>query len=121
MPGRGLVEQEQLGIRRERAGDLHAALVAVGEVHRQLLGRARAQADVVEHLAAVLAGAGLLLAHPGGAEDRPEDAGLHAGVLADHDVLQRRHGREEPDVLERPGDAHGGDLVRPHGRSRHGP
>ena len=30
---------------------------------------------------------------------------------ADHDVLERGHTREQPDVLERAGDAEGADLV----------
>src|SRR5215210_123827 len=34
-------------------------------------------------------------------------------MLADEDVLERGHGGEQPDVLERPGDAPLGDPVRP--------
>jgi branched-chain amino acid transport system ATP-binding protein len=33
-------------------------------------------------------------------------------MAADHHVLQRRQVREQADVLERPGDAAGGDVVR---------
>ena len=45
-------------------------------------------------------------------EQRAEHAGVVPRVGADHDVLERRHLREEPDVLERPGHAHPVDLVR---------
>ena len=45
-------------------------------------------------------------------QDRAAQARLHAGMLAHHDVLERAHRPEQPDVLERPGHAVGHDQVR---------
>ena len=46
-------------------------------------------------------------------EDRAEPGGVQVVVLADQDVLDRGHGREQADVLVGPRDAVVGDLVRP--------
>ena len=48
----------------------------------------------------------------GQAEQGAGNAGPVAGVGAHHDVLECRHLREEPDVLERAGHPELGDLVR---------
>ena len=115
-PGGRLVEQQQLGLGRQRPRDLDAALVAVGEVRGELVVQARLQADVRQHLGRLLAHLALLPADPRRPEDRAEQPGLHPRVLADHDVLERRHRPEQADVLERPRDAERHDLVRPRRR-----
>ena len=114
--GGRLVQAEQLRLGGQRPGDLQPALVAVGQVAGQLVGpvarcrrsraarRARSRPSL------------LLPPVPRQPEQRAGTLGLVVRVRADHDVLQRGHLREEPDVLERPGDAHLGDLVRLAGR-----
>ena len=79
-----------------------------------LLQRVAADAEHLGEAAADAALGQLLLrgAHAVGAEQHADDARLVAGVAAHHDVLQRRHLREEPDVLERARDAEVVDLVR---------
>src|SRR5262249_12638239 len=52
------------------------------------------------------------------AQDRAEDPDARARVAPDHHVLERREVGEEPDVLERAGDATGRDLVRLQSRER---
>ena len=72
----------------------------------------RLQTDVGQQLAGPLAHLALLAADPRRAHDRPQQPGVHPRVAADHDVLDRGHGAEQADVLERPGDPQAGDHVR---------
>src|SRR5205823_4772759 len=65
-----------------------------------------------EELAGFLRRLALLAADPGQAEDRSEDAALQAGVHADEHVLERRHLREEADVLKGAADTELRDCVR---------
>ena len=74
----------------------------------------RPQPDVLEDLARLLARLALLPAHAGRAHDRPEEARAQPRVLADEHVLERRHRREQADVLERPRHPAREDPVRPH-------
>ena len=60
-PRRGLVEQQHLGPRAQRAGDLQPALLAVGQVARLLVAAVR-QAHHLEQLLGAL-GESSLLAH----------------------------------------------------------
>ena len=106
----GLVEREELGLGRERARDLEAALVPVGQVPRQAV-RAPGHAHVIEQLVRPLVDRPFLVARVRVARDRAPDAGARAHVAADHHVLQRRQVGEQPDVLERAGDSARGDLV----------
>ena len=101
MPAVGSSSRSRRG-GRERAGDLDAALVAIGEVvaswPKWFSGRPSS-----EHLAR-------LVAHrhppcgPRGTQDRAEQPGLHARVLTDHHVLRGRHRGEQADVLKSAGD-----------------
>ena len=102
-PRRGLVEQQELGLRPERASHLEAPLVAVGQVARVVVSTPR-QPAVVEQLACALMGFALLAPDHRRAQDAAEDAALQAAVHADEDVLERGHLLEEADVLERPAD-----------------
>src|ERR1019366_1655917 len=111
--GGGLVEQQQLGLGSQRAGDLDPPLITVGELHGQLLERAGAQTDVGEQLGGPIPHLALLPAHPRRPEDRPHHNGAHTWVATDHDVLQRGHRAEQADVLKRPRDTEAGDHVRP--------
>ena len=109
--GRGLVEREELRIGGERPGDLEPALVAVGQVPREVVG-ALGDADVLEQLEGALFDRPLLATRAGVAQHRAEHAGAGAHVPADHHVLERGEVAEQADVLERPGDAARGDVVR---------
>ena len=109
--GRGLVEREELRIGGERAGDLEPALVAVGQVPREVVG-ALGDADVLQQLEGALFDRPLLATRAGVAQHRAEHAGAGAHVAADHHVLERGEVAEQADVLERPGDAARGDVVR---------
>jgi hypothetical protein len=63
--GEGLVEQDQLGARRQRAGQRHALLLAAGELMRKLVALA-VQADRGQQLADALRG------RPRGGPARPK-------------------------------------------------
>src|SRR5512143_58879 len=112
-PGRGFVEQEELRLAGERPADLDDALLAVGQADRFRSGMG-ADAEQLHDLEALLPDSPLLLPrerqvqHPG-VEPRPA-----VDVTADHDVLEDRHLREEPDVLERPHHAADSDLEGRH-------
>src|SRR5512140_1643004 len=109
-PGRGFIEQEGLRLAGERPADLDDALLAVGEADRLRSGMG-ADAEQLHDLKALLPDSPLLLPrerqvqHPG-VESPPA-----VDVAADHDVLEDRHFRKEPDVLERPHHAAGGNLA----------
>ena len=101
--GGRLVEQQQGRIGGKRARDLDQPLMPVGETGNQFIG-AGAEADKTQrrHRA--------LVERVGTVADQPV-----AGPLgADHDVLQRGHRAEQPDVLERTAEACGRALVRRH-------
>ena len=88
--GGGLVEREQLGLGRERAGDLEPPLVAVGEMLGEIVG-ALGDADVLEQLVGRASRSPPPRpACPRRARSRRRHAGLRAHVAADHHVLQRR-------------------------------
>src|SRR5262245_20688188 len=106
----GLVEEEERGLRSESAADLEPALIAVGQVARDLVGTV-AQADHVEELRGTRPEPPLLALPVRVAAHRAPEARVHPGVHAHQHVLHRRHVPEEPDVLERPAHAEGGDLV----------
>src|SRR5512141_882938 len=111
--GRGFVEQEELRLAGERAADLDDALPTVGETDRLRPGMGD-DAEKFHDLEALLPDPPLLpprerqIQHPG-EEPRPA-----VDVAADHDVFEDRHLREEPNVLERPHHAAGGDLAGRH-------
>jgi hypothetical protein len=101
---RRLVEQEQLRLRRERARDLEAALVAVREVLPDLVVLA-AKPRELEQLARTLPRLALLAPHARRPRDRAEEIALESHVHADEHVLERSHVLKETDVLERAPDA----------------
>ena len=103
--GRRLVEQQQLGLAGQRAGQLEAALVAVRQVLGGILLVAARQADQLEQLARPVPGRLLLDAHRRQLQQRRPPARLHARVAPDHHVGEHGHGAEQPDVLERAADA----------------
>ena len=116
--GGRLVEREQLGFGGQGARDFQAALVPVRQVARREVGVAT-DAHIVEQRVRLFEHVGFLFAN----RRRPEDCTEHAGVGLDvpshHDVFECRHFAEQPDVLERAGDAclgdfvHGGGPIRP--------
>ena len=103
-PRGGLVEEQELGLRRERTGDLEAPLIAVREVPCVVVVTAGEPA-VVEQLRCPLMRFALLAPDPPRAQDAPDDPALQAAMHPDEDVLERRHLLKEADVLERPADA----------------
>ena len=120
-PGRRFVEQQQLRLARERARDLEPALHPVGQVARVLLGDAL-EPDEAQQFARALAHAPLFgaLRAACAAASRAAFARMPR-VLAGHHVVERRHEREQPDVLKRARDAAGArsrssaaaEIVRP--------
>jgi hypothetical protein len=108
-PGRGLVEQQQGRIGGERAGDLHQALLAEGEV-AGLLVHQLAHADALELALGLLHQAALLGAV--GAQHRRRNAVAAAQVRAEGDVLEHGHRADHLDVLEGARDAAPRDLAR---------
>ncbi len=97
--GRRLVEQQHLRLQPERDGDLHQALLAVGQLlHRQqsIVGDAQTleqRVGIVQCTAA--------------RTDRPQHVATGAGALADceTDILQNCETLEERVDLERPAEA----------------
>ena len=106
--GGRLVEQEQLRLRGERAGDLEAALLAVGQGSRHFVLEF-CEADDLEQLERAGALGALLLRVQ--TERGGEDVGRAADVHRGEHVFKDRHGLEQADVLERAGDAALGDGV----------
>ena len=111
-PGRRLVEQQQLRLGGERAGDLEPALVAVGEVVGVLALEARRHAAVGEQLAGALARLRLLapLERRAGRRCRTRRS-RRRQCIPTSTFSSDGHRAEEPDVLERAADAERRDLV----------
>jgi hypothetical protein len=97
--GRRLVEEQELRLRRQRPRHLQPALVAVGEVARELVV-APPQAGEAKQVAGAVAGLVLLTLQSRGAQDRADDAAGEPRVHSHEHVLERGHEREESDVLE---------------------
>ena len=107
---RRLVEQQQLGLGRQRPGDFQPALFAV----RQVPGDFIAPVVEFEHLQAFQRlGFDLVLFRiiPADAQHRFRHAVFHVEMIGDLDIVQDRQVGEQPDVLEGPGDAPLRDLV----------
>src|SRR5439155_25193501 len=108
-----LAREAELRTRPERARDLEAPLVAVGELLRdQLL--APAQVAEGEELARLPLRLGLFPVDRRArkARDRAHDPAFQTRVHPDEDVLERGHVLEEADVLEGAAHAALGDRVR---------
>ena len=110
MPGVGLVEQEHLRLGADRAGDLEPPLVAVGEVARRAIGLP-GEPEELEQRERLLVQLALATPEPRARDDGPEQRAGHVPLDGDLDVVEHRQVAEQPDVLERPGDAEAGDLV----------
>jgi hypothetical protein len=108
-----LVEQQQLRIGGQRPRDLQAPLVAVGEVHGQLV--VLAQADEAQQLTRAVVGRLLLAAVERRVQHHAGEPRTQPRVHADLHVLDRRHRPEQLDVLERARNAGLGHEVRPLG------
>ena len=106
-----LVEEQHLGIEHERAGDLEAALVAVGERRRALVGVV-VELEELQQVEGLAAHRGLVVGVAPRAHDGVEERRAGHAVARHEHVLEHRHLPEEPDVLERARDAEVGDLPR---------
>lgn len=106
----GLVQEEELGLEGEGAGDLQLPLLAVGEVAGELV-LAVQEAHVLQEAQGLLQGLSLLLSGEGGAEEGVQVGDAGVDVPPHQDVLQDGHGPEEADVLEGAPDAELGRLV----------
>ncbi len=85
--GRGLVEQQQPRIGRQRARDLQTPLHAIGEIARPF-ARVLRQADEVEQLERARPDRFLFVFRPRRAQRAVDRVGMHARVPAHHDVLK---------------------------------
>ncbi len=108
--GGRLVERDQLRVGGERAGDLQAPLVAVGQCARLVVGVAP-DAHVFQQLLRAPGDGRLFALEARRAENRAKQARMGADVPAHHHVLERRHFREQADVLEGAGNARLGHQV----------
>src|SRR5947199_7452785 len=86
-PGSRLVEEQELGIGGERAGDLQETLPPIGQRRRRTLGLI-GETDKPNKLARIALGLGLLLAGPTRARQCRDETGTRAHVPPDLDVLQ---------------------------------
>ncbi len=105
--GGRLVEAQQHRVGAHGAGDLQAALVAVGQRAGRIVGAVR-QLDAIEPIAGDVdrRRLGLLVARRADeAEQRPSRCAHQRIVLRDDEVLEHRHAGKQPDVLEGAGDA----------------
>ena len=101
---RGLIQQQQAGIRGQGADDLQPSLGPVGQ--RSGLGpRQILHVEQAQQLQCLLVLGLLLLPVGGQAEHAGEHAVLHLIVQADAHVVLHRHVVEKPNVLEGAGDA----------------
>src|SRR5207249_4590487 len=88
--GRRLVQEQEAGPGRERAGDLETGLAAVREVAGVGV-RPALYADEPEQLHRAVADLFLLAPLAWQLEERVPELRVHATVLADEDVLDRAH------------------------------
>src|SRR5262249_6318731 len=109
--GRGLVEQQQLGLERQRARDLQAALVPIGEIARALVGTV-GKTDQLQQCFGPASRLTLLRPWRGQPDHAAHEAARRPHVTRDHHVLKGRELAEQANVLKRARDAEGGDAVR---------
>src|SRR5688500_13088630 len=111
--GHRLVEQQHLGLHRERAAQVDALLQAVGHAaHRRLA--VGLDLEEVDDALDELAVADLLALGRPDAQRLQQQVALHAQVAARHDVVEHAHALEQREVLEGARDAHLGHLARVH-------
>ena len=108
-PGGWLVEEDEARLAGERARDLEEPPLAEGE--RGHIGpRELAEADELHELRGALAPARFFRARA--AEHHGPERGAEARMRADEHVVDDRHSRERPVVLERAHHAARGDAMR---------
>ena len=110
--GGRLVEQQKSRRARQRARDLQPTLIDQGQLRRQPrlpVADARPTASISSALGARRA----LRCWPRQRRrsQRCRQQAAHAGVAADHHVLDHRQARKQTHLLEVAGDAHGEHLV----------
>ena len=114
--GRGLVEQQQLRVGRERPRDLHAALVAVGQVRRASARAGRSSAPRTRASRAPSRATSTSSRRTLGVRRIEPNRPGAACARAEPTITfsRRRHRREQADVLERA--RHAGSAVIRSGR-----
>ena len=100
----GLVEQDELRRRHQRAAKLADLLAAIGQIVDGLVAQ-MIHADGVEHLARLLAQDAFLAVAAAQVDDEAEHVVGNILLAAHHHVLQHRHGGKQFDILERSADA----------------
>ncbi len=109
--GGRLVEQQQLRIGAERAGDLEPTLSAVGQGDRKFV-RPPAQTNELEQFEGAFVTRAVLPPRVRQPQHRAQRAGAPARLQPDLDVLERGERVEQPDVLEGARDAEQRDPIR---------
>ena len=104
-----LIEEQQLRLRRECTCDLETALKSVRKARGDII-LVLIEALLPQKLLGLCPHALLFL--PVQAQRRAEDIVLRTEMLGDQNVIEDRQIREEPDVLEGPGDAELRDGIR---------
>ena len=107
---RRFIEEEQRRVRGEGAGDGDAPLLPEGQALRRDIRDAR-HADARQQLPGFVARRRFLSPVARQPERRLPETVTAARVAADHHILQHRHLREEPDILEGDGDTEPCPLV----------
>jgi len=115
-PGDDLVEQNDLRIGGERAGEFDPLLLAVGQRPDDLVADVLDLQELDDFLRA-LAGEHLLAARAAEVKHRFQDTGLQTPVLAHQNVVHDRSVLEQCEVLEGASDAEAHIIVR--GDARH--
>jgi hypothetical protein len=111
-----LVQQQELGLGGQGAGQLHPLLQPVGQRARPRLADGRDLQEVDDALDELPVRE--LLPHRGAPVERlPQEAAVHLEQPPGHDVVEHAHALEEGHVLERAGDAERRHVVGPQVRS----
>src|SRR4030042_897094 len=108
------VEEEEPRLEGERAREFDELLRAEGEFADEMVA-GRLKVEEIDDLLRPVSVFDFLAGRPrpaAGQESPPEEAGPHVEVPSQHDVLHRRHMREELDILECPGYSATGDGMR---------
>jgi hypothetical protein len=107
----GLVEQQDLRFRGQRARQLHAFLGAERQAGNRDMGDV-VKAEIAQDFVDPLVDFGLAAADPGELQGIADDVTVGAGMGADQNVVEHRKIGEQRDVLEGTADADFGDPVR---------
>jgi hypothetical protein len=102
---RRLVEEQQIGVGRERAAELEQLERAVGQAAEAAIAELR-QSEQLEDRVRVCRQLPLPLPHRRHASQALESAVARLGVLGGEEVLEHRLGLDHADVLERAAHAH---------------